>query len=145
MASQEGISQDQTVDPGIDQRLQTRNIGETLASIEECSDFYKLLADADLLYVLRRSGLHTLFAPRNEAFAGRKPEDIEKLLNGSSLSGALESFDLKRCKAVKTDAGEMLPVRAENGTFRVGQAVILRSDIPCTNGVLHVTDGLVSA
>jgi uncharacterized surface protein with fasciclin (FAS1) repeats len=145
MASQEGISQDQTVDAGIDQRLQTRSIGETLASMEECSEFYKLLADADLLYVLRRSGLHTLFAPRNEAFVHLKPEEVEKLLNGSSLSGALESFDLRRCKAVKTDAGETIPVRAENGTFRVGQALILRSDIPCTNGVVHVTDGLISA
>lgn len=144
MAGQQGTSQDQTVDAGINPRLQTRSIEETLAAIEECSAFYKLLSDADLLYVLRRSGLHTLLAPTNDVFAGQKPSDMEEVLNGSLLSGALESFDLRRCKSVKTDAGEMVAVQAENGSFRVGKALIMRSGIPCTNGIIHVTDGLVS-
>ena len=145
MASQEGISQDQTVDAGIDQRLQTRSLGETLAGIEECSAFYQMLVDADLLYVLRRSGLQTLFAPRNETLGERGPEELEKLLDGSLLAGALETFDLRRCKTVKTLAGEIVPVQAENGSFRVGGALITRSDIPCTNGVLHIVNGLVTA
>lgn len=145
MASQEGTSQDQTVDPGIDQRLQTRSIDETLSSIQECSAFYKMLADADLLYVLRRSGLHTLFAPRNEAITERIPEDLEKLLDGSLLGGALESFDLRRCKTVKTEGRQTVSVQPENGSFRIGGALIVRSDIPCTNGVMHIVDGLVKS
>lgn len=145
MAGQQGTSQDQTVDPGIDQKLQTRSIEETLAGMKECSAFYQLLSHADLLYVLRRSGLHTLFAPRNGALEQSAGQDIEELLNGSMLSGALESFDLRRCKTVKTDAGEIVPVEVENGTYRVGNASIVRSDIPCTNGIIHVTDNLLSA
>jgi uncharacterized surface protein with fasciclin (FAS1) repeats len=145
MAGQQGTSQDQTVDPGIDQRLQTSTIGETLARMEECSELYKLLIDADLLYILRRSGLHTLFAPGNQAFAAGAPENLEKLLNGSMLSGALESFDLRRLKTVKTADGETIAVEAENGTFRVGRALIVRSDIPCTNGVIHVVDAFLTA
>ena len=145
MASQEGTSQDQSVAAGIDQRLQTHNIGETLAGMKECAMFYKLLEDADLVYVLRRSGLHTLFAPRDEVLSQHSPEDIDEFLNTSLLRGALESMDLRRCKTVKTEAGGMVPVGAEDGSFRVGGALIVRSDIPCTNGVIHVVDGVVSA
>jgi transforming growth factor-beta-induced protein len=144
MAGQEGTSENQTVDPGIDRKLQTRSIGETLGTMEKCSTFYKLLLDADLLYVLRRSGLHTLFAPRNEALPQPTPDDLEELLNRCLLPGAQESFDLRRCRSVKTADGETIPVKAEDGNLRIGKALIVRSDIPCTNGVIHVTDGLVS-
>ena len=140
MASQEGISQDQMVDPGIDERLKTTTIAETLARIEECSALQKLVQDADLEYVLRRSGLHTLLAPRNQALEGISPEDAEEFLSRHLLAGGIESFDLRRIKNVKTAAGETLPVKAEDGTFRIGEALIVRSDIPCTNGVIHVID-----
>lgn len=140
MASQEGISQDQMVDPGIDEKLKTTTIAETLARVQECSALYKLIQDADLGYVLRRSGLHTLLAPRNQALAGVSPVDAEEFLNRHLLGGGIESFDLRRIKNVKTAAGETLPVKPEDGTFRVGAALIVRSDIPCTNGVIHVID-----
>jgi uncharacterized surface protein with fasciclin (FAS1) repeats len=140
MASQEGISQDQTVDPGIDQKLQTTTIGETLARLQECSAFYKLVQGADLEYVLRRSGLRTLLAPRNEALAGFTPPDVERFLNQHLLPGGIESFDLRRCQNIKSEAGDLFPVKPENGTFRIGQALIVRSDIPCTNGVIQVID-----
>jgi hypothetical protein len=81
MPGQQGTSQDQSVDPGIDRKLQTATIGEALANIEECSAFRQLIQDADLDYVLRRSGLRTLLAPRNDALknfsprsSGRVPE-----------------------------------------------------------------------
>jgi uncharacterized surface protein with fasciclin (FAS1) repeats len=125
--------------------LQTRNIGGTLAGIEECSALYKQLVDTDLLYVLRRSGLHTFFAPLNAAVGEHGPEELEKLLDGSMLPGALETFDLRRCKTVRTEDGEVVPVAPENGSLRVGGALIVRSDIPCTNGVVHIVDGLVAA
>lgn len=144
MASQEGTNQDQMVAPGIDERLKTTTIGETLARIEECSALHKLVRHADLGYMLRRSGLHTLLAPRNQALDGIAPEDAEEFLNGHLLGGGIESFDLRRVKNVKTAAGETLPVRPEDGTFRIGQALIVRSDIPCTNGVIHVIDKVLA-
>src|SRR5579884_3838394 len=144
MASQEGISQDQMVDPGIDQKLQTRSIADTLAAMEECRSFLKIVRDADLEYVLRRSGLHALLAPRNEAFEGAQIGDAEQFLMRHRLPGGIESFDLRRCERIKNEAGEVLAVRAEGGSFRIGDALMVRSDVPCTNGVIHVMDGFVA-
>lgn len=143
MASQEGTSQDQTVDPGIDQKLQTHTLAETLEKQEQCGRLAQLIRDAGLEYVLRRSGLHTLFAPTDEAL-NPTPADMEEFLNRHLVSGGMESFDLRRGQSVKNLAGEVLPVQAENGSFRIGKARIVRSDIPCTNGVIHVVDGRVS-
>ena len=147
MAGQEGISQDQMADPAAEEKLKTATIAETLARIDECSKFNKLVRDADLEYVLRRSGLQTLLAPRNEALTGftaPNPEDAEEFLNRYLLAGGIESFDLRRVRKVKTLAGVSIEVRPENGNFRIGNALIVRSDIPCTNGVVHVIDTLLS-
>jgi uncharacterized surface protein with fasciclin (FAS1) repeats len=141
MASREGISQDQIVDPGIDEKLKTVTIAETLARMEECSTLLKLVRDADLEYMLRRSGLHTLLASNNESLSNvklRDADEIEAFLNHYLLPGGIESFDLRRVKNVRSAAGDTLQVRLENGSFRIGAALIVRSDIPCTNGVIHV-------
>jgi uncharacterized surface protein with fasciclin (FAS1) repeats len=144
MASQEGINQDQTVEPGIDTRLQTRNIAERLAMLEECSTFSNLVREADLEYVLRRSGLRTLLAPRNEALKDFRPENMEDFLNRHLLPGGQETFDLRRCREIKTLDGTVLTIAQENGTIRVGKGMITRSDIPCTNGVIQIVDAPVA-
>ena len=140
MASQEGTNQDQTVDPGIDARLQTRNIAEKLATLEECSALVRLVREADAEYMLRRSGLRTLLAPRNEALPHLTPDKVEEFLERHLLQGGQETFDLRRCREVKTVAGTFLPVAHEKGNVRIGNALITRSDIPCTNGVIQIVD-----
>jgi uncharacterized surface protein with fasciclin (FAS1) repeats len=145
MASQEGTNQDQTIDPGIDARLQTRNIAERLATLEECSTLARLVREADLEYMLRRSGLRTLLAPRNESLQNLRPERLEEFLEEHLLQGGQESFDLRRCREVKTVGGNVLPVKRENGSIRIGDALITRSDIPCTNGVIQIVDAPVRA
>lgn len=144
MASQEGISQDQTVDAGIDTRLQTRNIAERLADLEECSTLARLVREANAEYVLRRSGLRTLLAPSNDSLKDVGPKNIEEFLERHLLPGAQETFDLRRCQEMKTVGGMVLPVKQENGNIRIGNAVITRSDIPCTNGVIQIVDSVIA-
>ena len=145
MASQEGINQDQTVDPGIDARLQTRDIAEKLATLPECSVLLTLVREAEAEYILRRSGLRTLLAPRNEALNDVRPDNVEEFLERHLLPGGQETFDLRRCQQIKTIAGTLLPVKQEDGNIRIGNAMITRSDIPCTNGVIQIVDSAVSA
>ena len=145
MASQEGINQDQTVEPGIDQKLRTRNIAETLASLEQCSSLYNAVRQADAEYLLRRSGLHTLLAPQNSALNDVPADAVEEFLMQHLLPGGIESFDLRRCQTVKTAAGKTLNVTPADGSFRIGQAKIVRSDIPCTNGVIQIIDGVLTS
>lgn len=145
MASQEGINQDQTVDSGVDARLQTRDIAEKLATLPECSALLDLVRAGDAEYLLRRSGLRTLLAPRNEALKEVRPEDVEEFLERHLLPGGQETFDLRRCQQIKNVAGTVLPVKQDNGSIRIGNAMITRSDIPCTNGVIQIVDSVISA
>jgi uncharacterized surface protein with fasciclin (FAS1) repeats len=145
MASQEGINQDQTIDAGIDARLQTRDIADKLATLTECSQFSSLIREADAEYLLRRSGLRTLLAPTNEALKDFRPADVEAFLEQHLLPGGQETFDLRRCQQIKNIAGTVLAVKQENGNIRIGNARIVRSDIPCTNGVIQIVDSPVSA
>ena len=137
MAGQHGTSQDQTVDPGIDERLQIRTIAETLAKLKECSLFHKMVERAGLQGTLGHSGLYTLFAPNNAALGKNSPSDPQQFLEQHLLSGAMRSDDLQRLQNVKTIAGGTVPVSIHGATIRVGNATINRADIQCTNGVIH--------
>jgi uncharacterized surface protein with fasciclin (FAS1) repeats len=138
VADNEGINQNQTVSSDIDQRLQTKLISDTIRELEGCQAFASWVGRQELDYVLGRSGLRTLFAPRDEAFQPPASADPEEYLNGHLLTGASETFDLSRCTSIKSLAGETLPV--SDGGMRVGPARIVRADIPCTNGVIHIVD-----
>jgi hypothetical protein len=35
-----------------------------------------------------------------------------------------------------------MPVSRQGATVRFGEATLVRSDIPCTNGMLHIVDRL---
>jgi uncharacterized surface protein with fasciclin (FAS1) repeats len=145
MASQEGISQDQTVDSGIDERLQTHVMDETLAGLKECSLFYEMIDKAGLHGMIGHSGLYTLFAPNNSALGKNTPEDPLQFLERHLLSGAMRSDDLQGLRTVTTVAGTTLPVHVQGATMQVGNAAIQRADIPCTNGVIHVIGATLSS
>lgn len=140
MASQEGLNQDQQVDPGIDDKLQTHNLGDTLGYLPECSKLHEAVLKADAGYLLGRSGLHTLFAPRNDGLPFLNAEQVESFLTKHLVAGGSELSDLHLCKNVKTESGEVLPVSYKEGVLRIGPAAVVRSDIPCTNGFLHIVD-----
>ncbi len=135
------------VDDGIDHRLGTRSLDETLAGLGQCSRFNELIREASLDYILRRSGLHTLVAPTNEAIAqvSVSGDDVERFLNQHMFQGGFESFDLRRCQRLKNQNGDVLPVRVEDGSVRIANAELVRTDIACTNGVIHIAGAVISA
>jgi uncharacterized surface protein with fasciclin (FAS1) repeats len=136
VANNEGLNQDQMVEPSVDQRLQTRLIAETIDDLDGCQSFARWVRETGLEYILRRGGLHTLFAPSDEAFRAPASGAPEEFINRYLLSGAWKSFDLSRCNRVKAASGETLSV-SEAG-MRIGNARIIRADVPCTNGVVHI-------
>lgn len=140
MASQEGISQNQTVSPDTDARLETHSLGDTLAYLPECSVLHDLVGKAGTAYLLGRSGLHTLFAPRNEALNDVRAQDLDAFLRRHLVAGGSEVSDLHHCQTIKTESGDVLPVSYENGILKIGPATVVRSDVPCTNGFIHIID-----
>lgn len=145
MASQEGISLEQTVDSGIDSKLATHNIWDTLGHLNQCAAIRELIASKDLQYLLERVELQTFLAPIDGSWNGNGDESASRrLVEGQILTRIFQSYDLHSANDVQTLGGEKIPVRREGETTFIGGAKLVQTDIPCTNGVIHLVEGLTS-
>ena len=96
-------------------------------------------------------GPFTVFAPNDAAFAKLpkgtlddllKPENKEKLakiLAYHVVPGKVMAADVKTMEA-DTAEGSKLNVKVEDGKVMVNDATVIKTDIPATNGVIHVID-----
>ena len=103
---------------------------------------------------LKGSGPFTVFAPTDEAFAKLpkgtveellKPENKDKLkaiLTYHVVSGKVMAADVVKLdgKKVKTVQGSPVAIKVDGGTVMVGKATVTKTDIPTSNGVIHVID-----
>ncbi|MBK9168230.1 MAG: fasciclin domain-containing protein [Bryobacterales bacterium] len=138
-----------------------RDIVDTAAA---AGSFQSLLAAArvaSLVETLKGAGPWTVFAPTDAAFAKLpagasddlfRPENRDKLvrlLQYHVVPGRVPASEIARLKPTATVAGVPLPfsirVRRQtgaqvNGDLQAGSARIVRADIECTNGMIHVID-----
>jgi uncharacterized surface protein with fasciclin (FAS1) repeats/formylglycine-generating enzyme required for sulfatase activity/beta-lactamase regulating signal transducer with metallopeptidase domain len=113
---------------------------------------------AGLSDLLRSEGPFTVFAPTDEAFAALPagtldslllPENKEKLraiLAHHVVPGRLLSMEVGNIEdpqMARTAAGDREPIFADRRGFRFGGAEVVRPDILCGNGVIHVIDRVV--
>jgi uncharacterized surface protein with fasciclin (FAS1) repeats len=106
---------------------------------------------AGLVSTLQGPGPFTVFAPTDEAFAKLpagtvdnllKPENKEKLaalLTYHVVPGKVMASDVKTMKA-KTVNGQELDVQVHGEKVTVDNAQVTKTDIPASNGVIHVID-----
>jgi len=109
---------------------------------------------AGLVDTLKGEGPFTIFAPTDKAFAKLpkgtvesllKPENKDKLvaiLTYHAVPGTVMAADVAKLPdgaRVKTVNGQELVVRNKKGV-RVNNARVTKTDIVCTNGVIHVID-----
>ena len=109
---------------------------------------------ADLVETLQGAGPFTVFAPTDEAFAKLpkgtvesllKPENKEKLiaiLTYHVVPGKVMAADVKTMKA-KTVNGQSLDLKVGEGKVTVNNAKVVKTDVPASNGVIHVIDTVV--
>jgi uncharacterized surface protein with fasciclin (FAS1) repeats len=108
------------------------------------------LGAADLVGALQGEGPFTVFAPTDDAFAALpagtietllKPESKEKLqaiLKYHVVSGKIMAGDVLKAAEVETLQGSKAPVG-----LTIGGANIVKTDIVCSNGVIHVIDAVL--
>jgi uncharacterized surface protein with fasciclin (FAS1) repeats len=121
------------------------------------ADFSTLVAAvkaAGLAETLSGKGPFTVFAPTNEAFAKLpagtvdsllKPENKAKLasiLTYHVVAAKVMAADVKTSK-VKTVQGGELDVLVKDGAVTVDGAMVVKTDIVGSNGVIHVIDAVV--
>ena len=91
----------------------------------------------------------TLFAPNDEAFAKLPAGTVERLLKNKKvlkniltyhvISGKVMSEDVMKMSSMRTLQGDKIKINVKNG-FSINNAMIIKTDIECTNGVIHVID-----
>jgi uncharacterized surface protein with fasciclin (FAS1) repeats len=110
---------------------------------------------ADLVDTLKGPGPFTVFAPTDEAFkklpAGTvesllKPENKAKLqavLKYHVVSGKVMAADAAKLTSAKTVQGSELKIAATGGSVMIDKAKVVKADIECSNGVIHVIDAVI--
>jgi uncharacterized surface protein with fasciclin (FAS1) repeats len=131
--------------------------GDIIAVASETKNLKTLVVAvkaADLVKTLQGTGPFTVFAPTDAAFAKLpkgtldnllKPENKEKLaaiLTYHVVSGKVLAADVKSGE-VKTVNGKKLDVKVTGGVVTVDGAKVLTTDIPASNGVIHLIDTVV--
>ncbi len=107
---------------------------------------------AGLVEALEGEGPFTVFAPSDEAFAKLPEGTVAALLeNKEKLSsillyhvvpGKVMAKDAMKLNSAKTLFGQDLAIEAGEGVT-VGGAKVVKTDIECSNGVIHVIDSVM--
>ena len=132
-----------------------KDIVDTAVAAGSFSTLAKALTAAGLVETLKGKGPFTVFAPTDDAFAKLpagtledllKPENKEKLkaiLTYHVVSGDVKAADVVKLKTAKTVNGQDLKITVKDGTVMVDNAKVTKTDIMCSNGVIHVIDAVV--
>jgi uncharacterized surface protein with fasciclin (FAS1) repeats len=120
---------------------------------------FKTLASAvtaaGLVDTLKGTGPFTVFAPSDEAFAKLPAGTLESLLKDIPklkailtyhvVSGKVMAADVLKMdgQAAATVNGATLKVSTTGGVKLNGETNVVKTDIECTNGVIHVVDAVL--
>jgi transforming growth factor-beta-induced protein len=133
----------------------TQNIVELASATPDLSTLVTAIGAANLGGTLSGTGPFTVFAPVNSAFAavpeavlGRLLETgnvgiLSKVLRYHVVPGRILAADLTEGQTVTTVEGTTLRITLAGGA-RVNGARITATDIPATNGVVHLIDGVLT-
>ena len=113
------------------------------------------LTAAGLVDTLKGDGPFTVFAPTDEAFAKLpagtvadllKPENKSKLtsiLTYHVVSGKVLAKDVVKLTEAKTVQGSSVKITVSDDKVKVNDANVVKTDIMCGNGVIHVIDAVI--
>jgi len=121
-------------------------------------DFTTLVAAvkaAGLVDTLKSKGPFTVFAPTDAAFKKLgntvdellKPENKAKLtaiLTYHVVAGRVPAKKVVKLSEAKTVQGTTVAIKVAGGTVMVDGAKVLKTDIRCSNGIIHVIDSVIT-
>lgn len=132
-----------------------KDIVDTAVAAGSFKTLATALQAAGLVDTLKSKGPFTVFAPTDEAFAKLpagtledllKPENKEKLvaiLTYHVVPGKVMAAQVTKINSAKTVNGQSLTISVNGGSVMVDNAKVTKTDILCSNGVIHVIDSVV--
>jgi uncharacterized surface protein with fasciclin (FAS1) repeats len=134
-------------------RAAEKDIVDTAIAAGNFKTLVKLVQEAGLVDALRGEGPFTVFAPTDEAFAKLPKATVDALLKDKEalrqvllyhvVSGKVTSDQVVNLKSAKTLQGSNIRINASKGKVKINQANVVKADIHCTNGVIHVIDRVI--
>lgn len=140
----------------------TSDVVATAASVPVFSTLVSLLKETGLDYELLKGGPFTVFAPTDSAFASLldphgfatlgsllRPENREELkkvlayhvVRGNVSSGAVMAAGKLEGQTL---AGVPITLMGYNKLVSAGSARVVRADVPCSNGTIHVISSVLT-
>jgi uncharacterized surface protein with fasciclin (FAS1) repeats len=132
-----------------------KDIVDTAVGAGDFKTLAAALQAAGLVDTLKGAGPFTVFAPTDEAFAKLpagavedllKPENKEKLvsiLTYHVVAGDVMAKDVVKLSEAKTVNGKEVKIKVQGGKVMVDGANVTKTDIQCSNGVIHVIDSVL--
>jgi uncharacterized surface protein with fasciclin (FAS1) repeats len=132
-----------------------KDIVDTAVSASNFKTLAAALKAADLIETLKGDGPFTVFAPTDAAFAKLpegtvadllKPENKAKLvavLTYHVVPGKVMAADVVKLTSAKTVQGGEVTIKVDGDKVTVGGANVVKTDIACKNGVIHVIDAVI--
>ena len=132
-----------------------KDIVDTAVAAGDFKTLAAALQAAGLIDTLKGKGPFTVFAPTDEAFAKLpagtvedllKPENHEKLvsiLTYHVVPGKVMAKEVVKLHEAKTVNGKDVKIMTEGGKVMVDNANVVKTDIACSNGVIHVIDSVI--
>lgn len=131
-----------------------KNIVETAIEAGSFSTLVAAVKAADLVETLASPGPFTVFAPTDEAFKALPAGTVETLLKPENkaqlvsvltyhvVSGKANAAAVTAQKQWKTVEGSPVNIDASSGA-KIENANIVKTDIECSNGIIHVIDAVI--
>jgi uncharacterized surface protein with fasciclin (FAS1) repeats len=127
-------------------------MNDLLNTLKETGSFKILLSileTADMTDMLKAPGPYTLFAPDDDAF---KRVDVDEITSDKSdllslltyhfVDGKHSADEIAENEHILANNGKSLTVHLEEGTPAIDNAKYVKSDIECSNGIIHVIDNV---
>ncbi|MCL4160671.1 UNVERIFIED_CONTAM: hypothetical protein GTU68_010726 [Idotea baltica] len=133
----------------------TPDVVDTAVAAGQFNTLVAAVKAAGLVETLKGDGPFTVFAPTDAAFkkvpaetlqALLKPENKAKLasiLTYHVVAGNVLAADVVKLSKAKTVNGKEVTVKVTEGGVMIDGAKVLKTDIKCGNGVIHVIDSVI--
>lgn len=138
-----------------DAKTEMMTIVEVASSNKDFSTLVAAVKAAGLVETLSGKGPFTVFAPTNAAFEALpegtvatllKPENKKQLtdvLTYHVVSGKVMAADVTKLDEAKSVQGQSLKIDASGSGVKVNKSKVVKTDIICKNGVIHVIDAVL--
>lgn len=134
-------------------RAAEKDIVDTAVAAGSFKTLVTAAKEAGLVEALKGKGPLTVFAPTDEAFAKLPKGTLEALLKDKEklaailkyhvVPGKVMAADVVKVSEAKSLEGSAIQVSAKGGVKLNGSANVVKTDIECSNGVIHVIDAVI--